>query len=294
MQIQHRLLRAIDVYSYCLARSGAARPGPARGGPARRSHVVLVAQHGLRIRRGVVQVSAGPIMRARLEQPAQAAAEEVGAVVERPAREGRAAAARLEVAVAAAVELLVGGHAEAHHQVQLTAQQHAHPEQVEDGVEQHPGEPGVAGGVVPHGVEGRAVGGRALGGQRRRATPHHPHAHHYEARQEPDEVPMVVGACGQSARSARGGFGGGGAGRGGGGGGDERGCWGGDERTLTDTVADPGAVVVELGYAAVANGAVFGAQRAPHETRGTEARRLESTAGRLRELDYSLKRDVGS
>jgi hypothetical protein len=70
--------------------------------------------------------------------------EEVGAVAQRPARERRAAAARLEVPIAAAVQLLVGRHAEAHHQVQLAAQQHRHPEQVEAGVGGHPGHPRVA------------------------------------------------------------------------------------------------------------------------------------------------------
>lgn len=60
-------------------------------------------------------------------------------------------------------------------------------------------------------------------------------------------------------------------------------------RGLTDAVADPGAVVVELGDAAVAHGAVLGAQRPPHQAGRAEARRLEPAAGRLRQLDDRLQ-----
>lgn len=63
-----------------------------------------------------VEAGLGPVGAARREAAGrEAALEEVDAVVERAAAEGRAAAARLEVPVAAAVQLLVGRHAEAHH-----------------------------------------------------------------------------------------------------------------------------------------------------------------------------------
>lgn len=63
---------------------------------------------------------------------------------------------------------------------------------------------------------------------------------------------------------------------------------------LTDAVADPGAVVVELGHAAVAHGAVLGAQRPPHEARRAEARRLEPAPRRLRQLDNRLRTIITS
>lgn len=178
--------------------------------------------------------------------PGRPAAEQLQAVGERAAAEGRAAAARLEVLVAAAVQLLVGGHAEAHHQVHLEAGQHRHPEQVERGIEHHPRDPAVAGDP------GERLGGRgALVAQVARAAPQHPAAHEDEAAQEADEVAVVVGA---------------------------------------DAVADPGTVVVELGDAAVAHGAVLGPQRAPHQARRAEPRRLEPAARRLRQLDDRLLR----
>lgn len=88
--------------------------GGAAGGRTGSDVVVRLGQHGLRVV-GRRVVGRGPVARARRQQPAQAALEEVGAVVERPARERRAPAARLEVPVAAAVQLLVGRHPEAHH-----------------------------------------------------------------------------------------------------------------------------------------------------------------------------------
>lgn len=71
---------------------------------------------------------------------------------------------------------------------------------------------------------------------------------------------------------------------------------------VTYAVADPGTVMVEARYAAVADGAVLGAQRAPHHARRAEPRRHEPAARRalafalaalpvradLRQLDYSL------
>lgn len=47
--------------------------------------------------------------------------------------------------------------------------------------------------------------------------------------------------------------------------------------------------MVELGDAAVAHGAVLGAQRAPHQARRAEPRRLEPAAHALRQLDYRLR-----
>lgn len=167
----------------------------------------------------LVQARRRPVRVARRQQPAQPAAEEVRAVVEGAARERRAAAARLEVPVAAAVQLLVGRHAEAHHlrrprralvrrrasapaadvrrplthQVQLAAGEHRDPEEVEERVERHPGEPSVAPQPAERGVERR---GRvaALRGEVLHAAPQHPDAHHQQAHQETDEILVVFGA----------------------------------------------------------------------------------------------------
>lgn len=65
-------------------------------------------------------------------------------------------------------------------------------------------------------------------------------------------------------------------------------------RGLTDAVAHPRAVVVELGHAAVAHRAVLGAQRTPHQAGRTEARRLEPAARRLRQLDDGLQQAPAS
>lgn len=73
---------------------------------------VLAGQHGLAVA-ATAAVQPGPVPRRR--RPAQPQMEEVCAVQQRPAREGRAAAARLEVPVAPAVQLLVRRHAEADH-----------------------------------------------------------------------------------------------------------------------------------------------------------------------------------
>lgn len=188
---------------------------PAGAGPGPHSHVVVGRvgrQHGRRVRvrpvgavravrvRAVrrvrpVQAGGGPVARPARRQPARRAPEELGAVPQRAAREGRAPAARHEVPVAAAVQLLVGGHAQAHHQVQLAARQHRHPEQVEGRVEHDPCHPGVAGRPVQHRAQcARALACRALGREVTRAAPQHPHAHHQQAAQEPDEINVVLGA----------------------------------------------------------------------------------------------------
>lgn len=96
--------------AHCTLRRGAgALHEVAVAGVGPRSHDVV--QHGLGV--GGVGLG-GPVARARL-RPAEPQPEEVGAVAQRAAREGRAPAARLEVAVAPAVQLLVRRHAEAHH-----------------------------------------------------------------------------------------------------------------------------------------------------------------------------------
>ena len=56
----------------------------------------------------------------------------------------------------------------------------------------------------------------------------------------------------------------------------------------TDAVVDPGAVVVELGDAAVADGAVFGADRPADQARAAELGQVEAL--RLRERHYRLQR----
>lgn len=79
-------------------------------------------------------------------------------------------------------------------QVQLTAREHGDPEQMEDGVEQHPREPRVAGGGGPRGPQRARPRPRPRARRRvvLQRAPHKPAAAHQQARQEADEVLVVL------------------------------------------------------------------------------------------------------
>lgn len=130
--------------------------------------------------------------------------------------------------VSASVHPLVGRDPKSCNLVKLTHDEHGHPHEVEDTVEEHPEHPGRAGGdlrqVLPETVFG--VRSAAVHPPVGDAAIHHPADHTEQEKEVTHEVTVIP---------------------------------------TSNTVADPGTVMIELCDAAVTNRTVFGPDGLPYQ-----------------------------